>query len=228
MKKLIIIFLIFSSLLQAKLTLNEKIQLYSEFIKSQKENIVFVTIKYLDTNKKINNIQDLASFMRNQQDMLNLAKRINNNKFNYTLAIKQMCLSIGTISGLDCPRSTFVKAILKDDKSKNLEKGSSNQIGLGAIITNSMPLSFEQADAYNNKNKYFIFDGILSQRLNRTTALFSGKKGIFLLTIPTGLRYTEGARYVGIVKGEGEYSYTNIAGAKKIVPKGVVLSITKQ
>jgi hypothetical protein len=146
MKKLIIFLLLVSSLLQAKLTLNEKVQIYSGFIKSQKENTVFATIKYMDANKKINSIQDFASFMHNQQDMLKLAKSVNNNKFNYTLAIKQMCLSIGTINGLDCPRSTFVKAILKDDKSKNLEKGSSNKIGLGAMITNSMPLSFEQAD----------------------------------------------------------------------------------
>jgi len=220
MKKIIfLILLAIVPILQAKLPYEQKVMIYNNFIKQQPENAVFKVVEIMD--EKCDNLNKFKGL--SQKDTQNVLK----NTFNYTKAIQMMCLSIGTIEGMNCPRETFVTAILKDDKSKNLIKGTSNSNDINGIITNAMPLHFESADVYNNNGEYFIFDGILSQRFDKDTALFQGNGGVFLLKIPKG-NYTQGYRYVGIVKGTGEYKYTSLSNALQIIPKGKVLTIHLQ
>jgi len=220
MKKIIFLILIcVVSALQAKLPYDQKVEIYNNFIKQQPENTVFKVIKVVDS--KFKDIKEFKGLSK--KDTQSILK----NKFDYTEAIQKMCLSIGTIEGMNCPREIFVTAILKDDKSKNLIKGTSNSNGIDGIVINAMPLHFKNADVYNNSGEYFIFDGILSQRLNKNTALFQRNGGIFLLKIPKG-NYTKGYRYVGIVKGTGAYKYTSLSNTLEIIPQGKVLTIHLQ
>jgi hypothetical protein len=214
-----LIMIAFYSNLLAKLPYEQKVMIYNNFIKTQPENAVFKVVKAIDDG-----YDNLAKFKGITKAV---TKNTVNNKFNYENAIQIMCLSIGTIENINCPRETFVTAILKDDNSKNLTKASSNEIGVQGVIARQLPLGFEKSDPYNNKDKYYLFDAVLSQRINKDTALFSKGNMYFLLKIPEG-SYSENFRYVGIVKGLGSYKYTTVTGSRQIIPEGNVLTIHNQ
>jgi hypothetical protein len=153
-------------------------------------------------------------------------------KFDYVNAIKKMCQGIYTMDGLNCPRQIFVMAILKDNKCKKIatttaKKTLANGMAdLEGLMIGTRALMFEKADPYYNKNECFVFNGTLSQRLDKNTALFIGGQGTFLLNLPKD-RYSKGSKYLGVVKGTGHYKYTTVMGVSKTVPKGNVMSIQK-
>lgn len=216
--------MIISSLLQAELPLKAKVELYSMVSKID-ENLAFkmvkYTSKYASTAAEINKVQ------------AKVIKEAQSDKFNYTATIKKMCQGIFTVDGINCPRQIFVMAIIQDDKCKTITTSTAKKttnngmLDLEGLMIGTRALMFEKADPYYNKDECFVFTGTLSQRIDKDTALFTGDTDTFLLNLPKG-RYSEGDKYIGVVKGTGKYKYTTVLGSSKTVPEGKVMSLQKQ
>ena len=136
--------------------------------------------------------------------------------------VKQMCASTMTTYRGNCPDKMFKAAIKKGCRKFVTYK----RTNLSAGIIRGLYVEFGKSDPYSNKGEYYIFAGKLEQRLNRTSALFSGEQGgMYLVTdLPKG-RYSEGQSYGGIVKGNGMYKYNTVGGSNKTVSIGKVISI---
>lgn len=227
--KILLLITILLSFLHAELTIEEKTQLYTSMITTKKENFLFSLIKHID--KEYNSIKELGEGGNAKFEKVNsLAKK---DRFDYTNAIKKMCQGIFTVDGINCPRQIFVMAILQDDKCKTVATSTAKKttnngmLDLEGLMIGTRALMFENADPYYNKDECYVFSGTLSQRLDEDTALFTGDTDTFLLDLPKD-RYSEGNKYIGVIKGSGKYKYTTILGSSKTVPKGKVMSIQKQ
>ena len=80
---------------------------------------------------------------------------------------------------------------------------------------------FYDVDEYDNKGKCYQFTGELIQRIDRKHGLV--QNGDFLYYVTFNKSWREGTTKIGVLKGDGAYSYTTAMGARKTIPKGKIL-----
>lgn len=95
-------------------------------------------------------------------------------------------------------------------QAHNTLKGQCNQ------IENDF---FTKFDAYSNKGKCYIFSGTMYQRLSANTGLVREYGDRYMFATFNG-DWIDNKSKIGVVKGEGAFSYTTTNGKANVVPKG--------
>ncbi|MGD9718901.1 MAG: hypothetical protein AB7U24_06645 [Sulfurimonadaceae bacterium] len=80
---------------------------------------------------------------------------------------------------------------------------------------------FSQTDPYANEGKCYMFVGTMKQRLDKSSALIEGARNYFYASFNGA--WANNATKVGVVIGEGDFSYTTSDNRKNVIPKGKVL-----
>ena len=112
------------------------------------------------------------------------------------------------------------------NKSKILKRNHCKKINIihvksSYLFGTRVSGGFYNVDEYDNKGKCYQFTGELIQRIDRKHGLV--KNGDFLYYVTFNKSWREGTTKIGVLKGDGAYSYTTAMGAMKTIPKGKVL-----
>lgn len=106
--------------------------------------------------------------------------------------------------------------------AETLKEYNGNKVAPPGIILNELP--------YNSEGKYYQLVGKIIQRIDANSMLVSGTENISTVSketviyvegIPKGTLVAKGTLIDIIVKGDGEYRYTNADGVSKVVLKAI-------
>lgn len=208
---------------------SDKKRTFSSYLIIVKNNDTFNILEENDykKDKNINN-QDVSSIENKNTSSVNnsntIAKEINfssnetksssvktnqiSEKDVFENKVKKMCSDTLTLYGFNCPANLFRTAIKNGCDKLYIEKIP--QIG-------ELGVNFFDADLYLNEKECYWFIGELTDRIDKTTAIFVNEhyKYIKVENLPEG-RYSEGDEYFGIVEGNGKDKYSFIG----TIPKG--------
>lgn len=208
---------------------SDKKRTFSSYLIIAKNNGTFNILEENDYKKDTNtNNQDASSIENKKSSSVNNSTTITeekNSSSNETKSsatkttqisekdifenkVKRMCSDTLTLYGFDCPANLFRTAI-KNGCDKLYKE---NLPPAGEIA-----ITFFDADPYLNEKECYWFIGELTDRIDKTTAIFVDEhyKYIKVENLPDG-RYSEGDEYFGIVEGNGKGKYSFIG----TIPKG--------
>ena len=131
--------------------------------------------------------------------------------------VNDMCKGIGYYRVSDCPMQ-LIQTAIKKGVSK-IEKDKDGK-----------PISFTTADAYNNEDKIYPIYLNFTTRLEDDGGLFEDDNGrtVYIENLPDNVRFYPKGKYIGFIRGEGEYKREFSDESYEMVPKGEVITIKRE